>query len=421
MSRNTPRYFVEQSGRQGPRFFWKPGKDLRAEGWKMERIPEAELRAAAADESDLRAEAYKRAEQLNGEVDRWRKGLAPVVTGGAAARPSSGAIKPRTVAHLIREYKKSRFFTDRAPATRASYTFNMNLIEAWAGDIAAASIGPARVQKLYESLYAATPAKANHVVAVLRILLQHAVRLEWVRSNAAEKPGLTGQPFTGRLWPIDAVSLFVETADRMRLHSVGTAVVVNHWIGQRQGDVLALTRGAYRDGRFHIAQQKSRGRSVIAVPHSPWIAARIEAELGRQATRRGNVALLPEVEETAPLLLCETTGRQWGASHFRHVFAEIRAAAAGKWGTFFLPGGAELAMLDLDFMHLRHTAVTELALAGCTIPEIAAITGHTIKSVYSILQRYLVLSTGLADAAMAKRLTLDTEIAALLPSPAKTA
>ena len=38
---------------------------------------------------------------------------------------------------------------------------------------------------------------------------------------------------------------------------------------------------------------------------------------------------------------------------------------------------------------LRRTAVVRLARAGCTIPELAAITGHTLASVHRILESYL--------------------------------
>jgi hypothetical protein len=412
MPRNTPRYFVEHAGAgELPRMFWKPGKALRAEGWKMERIPAEEIRNACGDEGELRAEAFKRAEQLNAEVDRWRQGLAPVAS-AAVERPSDAQIKPRSMAALIREYKRSRFFTDRAPATQASYRLNCNIIETWAGDMPVAAIGPARVQKLYESLYATTPAKANHVVAVLRILLQHAVRVEWVRQNAAEKPGMVGQPFAGMLWPLDAVSLLVEQADRMGWHSIGTAIVVNYWLGQREADILNLVDSSYRDGRFFIEQEKTG--ATIAVPHSPWVAGRVEAERARRDARK---VVMLEARNDRPIILCETTGEPWKASHFRHTFARIRTAAALEWSAFTLADGAEILLTDLDYRHLRHTAVTELAIAGCTIPEIAAITGHTIKSVHAILQRYLVMSSALADTAMAKRLTLDTEIAALLPAP----
>ncbi|SBW07298.1 hypothetical protein KL86APRO_12226 [uncultured Alphaproteobacteria bacterium] len=54
--------------------------------------------------------------------------------------------------------------------------------------------------------------------------------------------------------------------------------------------------------------------------------------------------------------------------------------------------------------HLRHTAVTELATAGCSALEIAGVTGHTLKSVNEIPERYLVRTSDLAAAATENRL-----------------
>jgi hypothetical protein len=51
---------------------------------------------------------------------------------------------------------------------------------------------------------------------------------------------------------------------------------------------------------------------------------------------------------------------------------------------------------------LRDTAVTWLANAGCTLPEIASITGHSLQSIHSILKHYLAITPELADSAIAK-------------------
>jgi integrase len=58
---------------------------------------------------------------------------------------------------------------------------------------------------------------------------------------------------------------------------------------------------------------------------------------------------------------------------------------------------------DLHFHDLRGTAVTRLALAGCTVPEIAAITGHSIMTVQQILDaHYLGGRIELAESAIKK-------------------
>ena len=52
------------------------------------------------------------------------------------------------------------------------------------------------------------------------------------------------------------------------------------------------------------------------------------------------------------------------------------------------------------FQDLRDTAITRLALAGCTVGEIRAITGHSLETVHSVLKHYLALDDRMATAAI---------------------
>ena len=74
---------------------------------------------------------------------------------------------------------------------------------------------------------------------------------------------------------------------------------------------------------------------------------------------------------------------------------------------FALRGGkaSRRRILGVTFNDLRGTAVTRLALAGCTETEIATITGHTLRDVRSILDaHYLHLhrDPALAESAIRK-------------------
>ena len=53
-------------------------------------------------------------------------------------------------------------------------------------------------------------------------------------------------------------------------------------------------------------------------------------------------------------------------------------------------------------MDLRRTAVVHPARAGCSVPEIAAITGHSVSLTVSILEVYLPRDNEMAAAAIAK-------------------
>jgi integrase len=61
------------------------------------------------------------------------------------------------------------------------------------------------------------------------------------------------------------------------------------------------------------------------------------------------------------------------------------------------------SLKDLHFHDLRGTAVTRLALSNCSVPEIASITGHSMKTVQEILDaHYLGGRLELAESAIKK-------------------
>ena len=90
---------------------------------------------------------------------------------------------------------------------------------------------------------------------------------------------------------------------------------------------------------------------------------------------------------TADTILTAPSGRPWTSYYFRHQ----RTAAAKAAG-----------IKDLHFHDLRGTAVTLLAEAGATVPEIAAITGHRLEYVGRILETYLARTATLSGSAIAK-------------------
>jgi integrase len=54
----------------------------------------------------------------------------------------------------------------------------------------------------------------------------------------------------------------------------------------------------------------------------------------------------------------------------------------------------------LHFHDLRGTTVTLLSESGSTPQQIAPITGHSLKTVHRILERYLARTSGLAEQAI---------------------
>ena len=123
----------------------------------------------------------------------------------------------------------------------------------------------------------------------------------------------------------------------------------------------------------------------------------------------------------------EKTGRPYKTAAFQHAFAAIRALAASSQPTYkidyLLPGRDPnepdaflLKMVALQFLHLRHTAVTRLAEAGCDLVTIASVTGHSSKTVEVLMGHYLVKTRQLARIAFEKRETAEAQEIKRAPS-----
>ena len=101
-------------------------------------------------------------------------------------------------------------------------------------------------------------------------------------------------------------------------------------------------------------------------------------------------AALPggRVQNHSTIILTSRAGRPWTSGGFRASW-RIACDAAGITG--------------ITFNDLRGTAVTRLAIAGCTEAEIATITGHSLRDVRSILDaNYLHRDRALGENAIRK-------------------
>jgi integrase len=141
------------------------------------------------------------------------------------------------------------------------------------------------------------------------------------------------------------------------------------WTGQRQGDLLRLAWSAYDGKDIKLRQSKTGARVVIPV------GAPLKAALDT-ATKHG------------PIMLTSTDARPWTPDGFR-----------ASWGKACKKAG----ITGVTFNDLRGTAVTRLALVGCTEAQIATITGHSLRDVRSILDaHYLHRDPELAREAISK-------------------
>jgi len=258
-----------------------------------------------------------------------------------------------------------------APATKTGYEYCLRIIENWSEKAChppITSLERRHVKAFYRSM-GETPSKANAVLRVLRLILAFAVDEGLLQRNPAERQRLKSTPPRQQVWSLESIRTFVATAKDAGRPSLGLAVLLGANLGQRQGDILRLSWSQF-DGSAITLRQSKTG-VLLAVP--------VSKEL--------RIALDETPRHSPTILLCETTKRTWQTFFFRHEFRRI-ANIAG------LP--------ELQFLDLRRTAVVRLAEAGCTVPEIAAITGHQLDRTARILETYLPRNGTMAEAAIRK-------------------
>lgn len=382
---------------RGGRPRWNPGPHLRSRGFKGQDLKDEAggwLSEAAAIEA---------ARALNAAVRASDAAVAANTPPPARADRSTGA--------LIALFKQSKAFTNTAAKTQSGYRYHLRLIEQWIGDLAVGAVRLQSIEEFYRELEDGKGlATANAVMRTLKRLFYYGVKLEWLTVNRAAK--LDMEALEGRLvlWTLEEMRAFEAAAMKLDLMSQADAVLLGAITGQRQGDILSLTASAF-DGSTIVLKQQKRKR-VVRIPVMLTVRARLAAIAHRNAQRWPKLmtppappnAIAPSraIRTDAAVLICETTAAPYhpDGSWFRHQFAIVRAAAAKTCPS----------IADKRWSDLRDTAITWLALAGCTIPEIATITGHSLQTVTTVLDKhYLVRDDALGDSAMAKLETFLTK------------
>lgn len=278
-----------------------------------------------------------------------------------------------TMFNLIALYRSSSEFTGLADKTRKSYAHYLRMIEDDYGDMPLEVIGHPKARgefKAWRDRFSNMPRTADYLWTVLARVLAVAKDRGKIAVNVCERGGrLYEADRADKIWTAEDIKTFCAAASA----EIQAALLLALWTGQRQGDLLRLSWANY-DGT-HIRLRQSKGKKRVTIPVGAPLRVALDATKGSG--------------RLATTILTNTRGKPWTEDGFR-----------ASWGKAFKKSGLGS---DLHFHDLRGTAVTRLALADCTIPQIAAITGHSLKDVQQILNaHYLGGTLELAEAAITK-------------------
>jgi integrase len=287
-------------------------------------------------------------------------------------KPASGG----TLFSLISAFKASTEFTGLAERTRKDYTRFLKMIENEFGAMPLEAAQDRRARgkfKEWRDGLASSPRTADYAWSTLARVLSVAKDRGLIAVNVCERGGrLYEADRAEKIWLDAHIQAFGEVASE----ELRFALMLALWTGQRQGDLIRLAWSQYDGTHIRLKQAKTKARVVIPVG----------APLKRALDARK-----PEKPE-GPILR-NTRGTPWTGDGFR-----------ASWGKAF--ERAKLGDYDLHFHDLRGTAVTRLALSGCSVLQIASITGHAPADVEHILKaHYLGGQAELAEQAIEKMVT----------------
>jgi enterobacteria phage integrase len=261
---------------------------------------------------------------------------------GERKKPTKAGYKPRSLSHLIVEYRKSARYQAIKDSTKGAYHGPLQWLADRYGEQPISDLTRADVIRIQGRKASDGNAASNTVIKVLRILVAHAIDLGWrvtdptlrvKKMPEGEHSAWTAEEhaqFEAR-WPVG-------TPERL-----GYALAL--FTGQRRGDVAGMTWADVDPLKRSVRVVQEKTGTKLAIPLHRDLWATLEAY------PRDKVALM-----------ATTRGGRYTTESFGNMMADaIRAAG--------LPRHCKLH-------GLRKSAGARLAEVGCSTREIMAVLGH---------------------------------------------
>jgi integrase len=287
---------------------------------------------------------------------------------------------------LIREYLGSpKFERNLRPRTKAEYKRMLKHIETEFGSMPISALESLRVRGTFisyqEKIGLQTPREADNRLSVISAVL----------SYAHDKGRISRNPIAG----------FERLHKSNRADIIWTDVDVTKFMKDAPIElqrvlILAIHTGQRYSDLIHLRWSDFDGVSIRLTQSKGLVPLRIHCSAAL-------LKMLKSTPKSCENILARADGRPWFTA--RNDKALDKAWRAHMEVANFYPKPfseltKEEKTSNLHFNDLRGTAVTLLAEAGATVPQIASMTGHTLQSAARILERYLAMTPALSKAAM---------------------
>lgn len=286
--------------------------------------------------------------------------------------------RPKTAADsldaLIRAYRRSPEWAALKPHTQTTYAIYLRPLE----DVGHLQVREIKRREVLTIRDAIAKARGNGAgtgfVRAASAVFGWAVDHDWIEHSPVQR--LRKLPAGHlRAWTRQEA----DAAQTLLPEHLRRVVVLARYTGQRRGDLCALTWNAYDGTTIRLTQQKTG--EALAIPAHPVLKAELD---GWRAGAVAGIAAAP--------ILTNTLGRAWKPQHLSHELPKALATIG--------------LSPDLNVHGLRKLAAAELADAGCSTHEIAAVTGHRTLAMVELYTR-TADQKRLAGAAVARLTTIE--------------
>lgn len=256
---------------------------------------------------------------------------------------------------MAHTYQLSPKFRNRALGTQRTYQFYINRMVEMFGDWPASEIDRQDIRTLLEGL---GPGAQKMQLNVARTIYGYGISQDLIMNDPTEKMMIDHDAVPHEPWPQDVIEKGLAGPQRL-------AIALLYFTGQRISDVCRMRWSDIEDGVITVIPQKTiKHRKVLHIELHPRLAE-----------------ILAEVPKSLTTIIATPRGRPLKTDTLR---LRIQQAV----GSEYKPHG------------LRKNAVEALLECGCTLPEVASITGQTMQ----VIEHYAkgINNRKLAKSAMGK-------------------
>ena len=298
-------------------------------------------------------ERFAQAARLNGQADGQRQ-----------TEQDFG-----TVSWAASRYMGSDRYTRLAPSSREAYQrWIKETVEMW-GHIPCSAITLDVLEKFFASplFEGRSSSSKEHAKAALVGVLNVAKRHKLIADNPGTAVEILGRNSRDEYWLPNDERAFLDSCAHDPRMALAFRLLL--FTAQRPIDVMQMTWGQLRDSRIHVRQQKTRRLVDIPIHR--------DLQTALDTTPRKSTLIVPFAGATPK-------------KRYRQFYDQFKRYC----------GGCGLG--HLQARDLRRTAVVRLAEAGCTVFEVASITGHKISQCQTIIDTYWTRTPEMSRSAILK-------------------